>query len=259
MIDLSLVLSLFIVIVGTLIVLRVVPPVGFDRQRISEAASTPLLVGFVASRAVFLLFDDPGSLTRFRDIMVFRSGLEFWAGLVVAVSFCVWQNRRAPEGPLNLLAAGVPYLLVGLAFYEGACLLRDGCLGPTSSAGITPYGLTQPMIPVGLVVALAFMVSAWLLRRNQTMSSFAKLSVALAVVGGVRALASWYLPAIGSSRVGMESIVAFLVGMLAWAISLQTSKQSSAAIPVLNRAEDQPSGDGETFIKRAADFQKLIK
>lgn len=258
MIDLSLLLSMLTVIAGTLLALRLVPPFGFDRQKISEAASTPVIVGLVASRVVFLLFDNPASLSRIRDILVFRSGLEFWAGILFAVGFCCWQNRRTPEGLTVLLSAGVPYVLVGLAFYEGACLLRDGCLGPTSSVGLTPYGLTRPMIPVGLFVAAAFLVSAWLLRRNHTMNAVTKLSVSLAVLGGVRALASRYLPAFGSSRVGLESFVAFLAGVLAFAVSLKMSRKDRAPLPAIDRSND-PAVVTEANINHVASFQKRIK
>lgn len=251
-------MSMLAVIAGTLLALGVVPPFGFDRQRISEAASTPVIVGFVVSRVVFLLFDNPGSLTRIRDILVFRSGLEFWAGVLFAVGFCCWQNRRAPERLTVLLAAGVPYALVGLAFYEGACLLRDGCLGPTSSVGLTPYGLTRPMIPVGLFVAAAFLVSAWLLRRNHTMNAVTKLSASLAVLGGVRALASRYLPAFGSSRVGLESFVAFFIGVSASAVSLQKSRKERAARPAVDRSDD-PAVVTDANMNQVASFQKRFK
>ncbi len=216
--DTSLLISVIAVIVGLQLTLRLFPPIGFDRHQLSEAASTPVLVGFVAARLVFVLLDDPQTFTRLNDVLVFRSGLEFWPGALVTVLVLSWQNRRIVGGLGPFMAACVPYGLVGLAIYEAACLLRDGCLGPTANFGFTPYGLEQPMYPVGLLVAMAFCAAAWLLRRKMEWPWLPKLLISVAILGGIRTVASWFLPAIGTSRVELESTTVLVLATIGFGI-----------------------------------------
>ena len=213
--DVGLLLTMLIVIGGVQLVLRAAPPTAVDRGLLVELVSTPLIVGLIAARLVFVLLDHPASVFRLRDLMVVRSGMEFWAGVVVALAWLAARAQRSGgrAEALVKLAAAVPYLLIGVALYESSCLVRDGCLGPVAGVGLVPRGLDSTMVPVGLLAAGALGLTAVVLRRG-TLEAEQTVLCAFVVLGGVRLVASWFLPAFGPSRVERESALAFILSLV---------------------------------------------
>ena len=213
--DVGLLLTLLIVVGGVQLALRAVPPTAVDRAQLVEQFSTPVIVGVIGARLVFVLLDHPASVFRIRDLMVVRAGMEFWAGVVVALAWVVVKARRSPgrAEAVVKLAAAVPYLLIGVALYEASCLVRDGCLGPVASVGLVPRGLDSTMVPVGLLVAGALGFAAIVLRRAWMLEVEQTALCAFVVLGGVRLVASWFLPAFGPSRVERESALVFILSL----------------------------------------------
>lgn len=191
------------------------------------AAAVGLLVGRLSAVAL----DDPGSLTRLSSLLVIRSGVEFWPGLVAAMAWLGLGARREGTAPWLRIAALAPAALVGWAGYEATCLVRGGCPGPPTTIGLRPEGLTSTVFPVGLVVAGAGVVAALLLRRMSSSESTAP-AVALtsvALVGTIRSVASIWLPhvGVGLTRQHRSSIVMTVLALAGLGIvRLRTGRQS---------------------------------
>ena len=231
--DVGLLLTVLIVLGGTQLVLRIAPPTAFDRSQLVELFSTPLVVGLIAARVVFVLLDHPASVFRIRDLMVVRSGVEFWAGVVVAMVWVAVKGRRSPgrADAVVKLAAAVPYLLVGVALYEASCLVRDGCLGPVASVGLVPNGLGSRMVPVGLLVAGALGLAAVVLHRAWMLEAEQTVLLAFVVLGGVRLVASWFLPDFGPSRVERESALALVLSVCGLIVYVARRRLARKAVP----------------------------
>ena len=231
--DVGLLLTVMIVLGGTQLVLRIAPPTAFDRSQLVELLATPLVVGFIAARVVFVLLDHPASVFRIRDLMVVRAGMEFWAGAVVAMVWVAVKGRRSPgrADAVVKLAAAVPYLLVGVALYEASCLVRDGCLGPVASVGLIPRGLSSTMVPVGLLVAGALGLAALVLHRAWTLEAEQTVFLAFVVLSGVRLVASWFLPDFGPSRVERESALALILSVSGLSVFAARRRFARKAVP----------------------------
>lgn len=215
MIDVGLLLTVLIMLGGVQLALRIFPPTAADRSAVVQLVSTPLFVGFIASRVVFVLVDHPASVFRVRDLMVFRAGVEFWAGVVVALSLVLFRVRQSADrvGAMVAFAAATPFLLFSVALFEGSCIVRDGCLGPVSSVGLKPSGLDTTMLPIGIIVALALLASALVLRQAWTLKPEQTVMAALVIISAVRLVASQFLPAFGPSRAEKESAVVLVISL----------------------------------------------
>ena len=247
--DVGLLLTVLIVVGGTQLVLRIAPPTGFDRSQLVEFFSTPVVVGLLAARVVFVLLDHPASVFLIRDLLVVRAGVEFWAGVVVAMVWVAVKGRRSPgrAGAVFKLAAAVPYLLVGVALYEASCLVRDGCLGPVANVGLVPNGLGSRMVPVGLLVAGALGLAAVVLHRAWTLEAEQTVLLAFVVLGGVRLVASWFLPDFGPSRVERESALALLLsvgGLIVFAARRRLASKADPDAETIERRTDVASDQG---------------
>ena len=173
------------------------PPVGFVDAVLGAAAA-----GLVAGRLSTLALDDPRSLGRVADMLVIRSGVEFWPGVVVAVAVAAWSGRRAGVPPVARLAALAPLAMVGYAAFEGSCVFRDGCYGPVSPFGLRPTGLSTTMLPIGILTAVAVIGGAALLHHRGIRAGGAPAVIVLGavlVVASVRAVASFWLPTVGDA------------------------------------------------------------
>jgi hypothetical protein len=168
----------------------------------------PAMAGLVVGRIVAVGLDDPSSLGRLPDLLIIRSGVEFWPGVAAAVAVLAWSARRDEIGVMGRLADVAPLALLGYASYEAACPVRDGCFGPASPVGLTPPGLTTTMVPVGILMGAVVAVGAILLRRAVTDPAVATVG-AVFVVAAVRAAGSFWLPHVGQglTRQHLTSIV----------------------------------------------------
>lgn len=245
--DVGLLLTLLIVLGGVQLTLRALPPTAVDRAQVVELVSTGLIFGLIAARVVFVLLDHPASVFRLRDLMVVRSGAEFWAGAFVSLAWVLVRVRRAVDrvGAMVTLAAAMPYLLIGVALYEASCLVRDGCLGPVAGVGLKPNGLGSTMVPVGVLVAGVLGVAALVLRQAWTLEAEQTVLGAFAVLGGVRLVASWFLPAFGPSRVEGESALVFVVSFSALVVRAVRRRRARRAAFEPDSGSDQKAVDND--------------
>ena len=181
-------------------------PVGF-----LDVALAPAFAGLAVGRLTTLALDDPSSIGSVSDMLIIRSGVEFWPGVAAAVGVLVWLAVRDGVAPLVRLVDLAPLAMIGYAMYEAACLFRDGCFGPDSSLGLRPPGLSTTMLPVGLLMALAVVAAAIVTRRVRDRGDDPLLVLlgAGVAVAAVRTVGSVWLPHVGDglTRQHMTSIV----------------------------------------------------
>lgn len=197
MIDFGLVVSL-IAAIGAPALLALRWAHGDGRSNFLDDVTAPLLVGLVVGRLVTLALDDPNSIGSLSDMLVIRSGVEFWPGVAAAAGVVAWQAQRADRSPLVQLAALAPFALIGYAAYEATCVFRDGCLGPVAPVGLRPPGLQATMLPVGWLVAAATLAGAAFVRGMRDRARpVVSVATSVAVVAAVRSLGSVWLPHVG--------------------------------------------------------------
>ncbi|MBI5089960.1 MAG: hypothetical protein HZB15_14150 [Actinobacteria bacterium] len=219
MIDIGLLASIAIVLTVPTIFLEPWPADAVNTG-VLDISLGALFIGLAVGRVVALAIDDPGSLTSVSDLIIIRSGVEFWPGVLAGLAWLAIQAIRSKVPVAVRLAALVPAGLVAWACYEATCLLRDGCPGPVSSVGIRPDGLATRMFPVGIAVAIAAVGIAVALDRfhRRGLASHHVVMLALLAVAAIRAVASIWLPHIGDglTRQHRESIIvaALAVGLL---------------------------------------------
>lgn len=179
-----------------------------------------LMIGLVVGRLTAVLIDDPSSIGSINDLLIVRSGVEFWAGVGAGTAWIAWRARREGVAPRHRLAALTAPALVGWACYEATCLLRDGCPGPVSPFGLHPAGLVERMFPVGLAMAGGAGLAAWGTRRlhRRGMPDGQVVVLAVLSVAAIRATASFWLPHVGDglTRQHKESLAiaaACIVGL----------------------------------------------
>ncbi len=219
MIDFGLLLSAIIAIgVPALLAPRWGVVANGDSPSFIDRALGPLLLGLLVARLSAMALDEPGSLGRITDMIIIRSGVEFWPGVLAAGALVFYSARRAGAPAPAQLAAMVPLAIVGAAGYEATCVVRDGCYGPTSPIGLRPPGVATTMVPVGWLMALALVGAALALRRwAQTRDALRIIVAGVLVVAAVRGIGSFWLPHIGDglSRPHWTSIVvAVLAGLV---------------------------------------------
>lgn len=181
----------------------------------------PAALGLLVGRVAALLIDDRRALLRLSDVLVIRSGVEFWPALGAAVAWSVWRAHRDGVRPAVRLAELAPLGMVGYATYEAGCVWRDGCFGPKSPLGLRPDGITSRMLPIGILVAASVVVLALVLRFVASrISSLELLLGAVGAVAGVRAVASFWLPHLGDgiTRQHRSSIAIAFVATVALAM-----------------------------------------
>ncbi|MDW3178649.1 MAG: hypothetical protein R8J94_14760 [Acidimicrobiia bacterium] len=171
----------------------------------------PAFAGLAVGRLTTLALDDPNSIGSLSDMLIIRSGVEFWPGVAAAAVVVLWAERRAGLPHLSHPAALVPLAMVGYAAYEAACIFRDGCFGPDSEIGLQPPGVSSRMFPMGWLMAAALIVAAVAVRAlaSRVRSRSVVVAAATFAVAGVRAIASIWLPHVGDglTRQHVTSIV----------------------------------------------------
>lgn len=195
-----------------------------------DVAVGPAFAALVVGRLTTLALDDPNSIGSISDMIIIRSGVEFWAGAAAAVALVAWDARRSETEPLVRLVDLAPLAMVAYAAYEAACIFRDGCLGPESPIGLRPPGLTTPMVPVGWFMALAVAAAAIAVHRLAT-QGLDRLIVALsavASVASVRAVGSIWLPHVGDGLTRQhETSIAITLLVAAGLVTRGISRQRS--------------------------------
>lgn len=235
MIDFGLVVSLLAAIGLPTMLARRWAPADQRESTFLDDITGPLVVGLVTGRLVTLALDDPTSLGSVSDMLVIRSGVEFWPGVAAAVLFVAWSEHRAGRSPVGRLAEIAPLAMVGYATYEAACVFRDGCLGPVSPVGLRPPGVRVAMLPIGWAMSGATMVGAVAVRRLAGRHRpLAVVAVAACWVAVVRSVGSVWLPHLGDAMTRQHrSSIAVLVlsGVVAVAASRRYTTTPPTAAP----------------------------
>jgi hypothetical protein len=179
-----------------------------------DVAIAPAFAGLAAGRLVAVTIDDPTALSSVSDLLIVRSGVEFWPGVAAAAVVAAWSAHRSAVSAVSRLGELAPLALVGYAGYEAACLVRDGCFGPDTAIGLSPPGTATTMLPIGVLAAAVVAVGAAVLHREQQRRTpSAILAGGFVVVAAVRSIGSVWLPHIGAgpTRQQWSSIVVALV------------------------------------------------
>lgn len=198
MIDLGLLATMAIVVILPTTFVRPWPESAAEAGVI-DVAGGALLLGILIGRLATVALDDPGSLTNLRDLLIIRSGVEFWPGVAAGIAWIAFHSKKEGVSPARRLAAISATSLVAWACFEFTCLLRDGCPGPRSSLGLRPDGLVERMFPVGLLVAAAAVTAAFVIRRlhRKGMPDAQVVVLSLFAIAIIRSVASIWLPRIG--------------------------------------------------------------
>lgn len=198
MIDLGLLATIVIVLIVSTVFVS--PwPTSAAASGVFDVAIGALFVGLAVGRLTAVALDDPGSLTSISDLMIIRSGVEFWPGVAAGVTWVALRSRHDQVAATQRLAAITAPAIVAWASYEATCLVRDGCPGPLSDIGLRPDGLVERMFPIGLVVAAAGVGAAVVGRRwhQRSMPDDEVFVMAVLMVSLIRSVASIWLPHIG--------------------------------------------------------------
>jgi hypothetical protein len=169
-------------------------PVGF-----LDLALGPAFAGLAVGRITTLALDDPSSIGSISDMLIIRSGVEFWPGVAAAIAAVMMSAHLGLVSPSRRIAELAPLAMVGYAGYEAGCIFRDGCFGPDSAVGLRPPGLSTTMLPIGWFMAAVVAVAAVGVHRLRTRgnSTFVVVLAAGFVVASVRTVGSIWLPHIG--------------------------------------------------------------
>lgn len=219
MIDVGLLASIAIVLIVPAVFVR--PwPASAATSGLIDVSTGALLVGLAVGRLTAVAIDDPRSLTNLSDLMIIRSGVEFWPGVAAGLVWIALRARHHDVSPARRLAAITAPALVAWACYEATCVLRDGCPGPLSSIGLRPDGLVERMFPIGLVVAAAAGGAAAVGRRwhRGGMPDVEVVVLAVLAVATIRSIASIWLPHIGNglTRQHQTSIAVGVIALIAF-------------------------------------------
>lgn len=219
MIDLGLLASILVAAAAPWVVAKFVRA-RHRRNVDGDTLTSSALIGLVAARLAFVVLDDPAAFGRLGDLLIIRSGVEFWPGLAAGAVFLALRARRSGVPIPVSLSVGAPLFLVGYGGYEATCALREGCFGPSSPVGLTPLGFGAAVFPVGWAVAAVTVGAGLALRRLDLPDARIPL-LALLVVAAARAIAGFHLPRVGSglTRAHLESLWLVAVSMVAlWGV-----------------------------------------
>ena len=105
-----------------------------DGERVDflDIVMVPALIGLVVGRITTLALDDPNSIGSVSDMVIIRSGVEFWPGVVAASAAVAWTARRNGYPPMAMLARIGPLAMIGSGYpLNRTC--PGSCPGPRSS------------------------------------------------------------------------------------------------------------------------------
>lgn len=229
MADVGLLVSIGLIVIIVSVFVRPWPPDAIAGG-VVDTAMGAALIGLVVGRVAAVALDDPGALTKLNDLLIIRSGVEFWPGVAAGLAWLLIRVRRKHIRPWNQLAALAPGGLVAWAVYEATCVVRGGCPGPVSAVGLHPDGLTRGVFPIGLAVGAVAGACAVLLgvAQRRGLSSRRVVIAAITAVAAIRSVASLWLPHIGSgfTRQHRTSLVVAIAGFGALSADLLASRRA---------------------------------
>lgn len=193
-----------------------------------------LVIGVVVGRITSIAVDDPRSLTSLGDLLIVRSGVEFWPGVAAGLVWLVVCARRESVIPSVRLAALSPPALVSWACYELTCVIREGCPGPRLAFGLRPDGLVERVFPVGIFVGGLGVAAALTIRRchRRGMSATQVVVTSLTTLAVIRSVASIWLPHIGDqlTRQHVTSLAVAGAGFITSAVLQFSRRRGSEAL-----------------------------
>ncbi|QXC60640.1 hypothetical protein KSP35_20325 [Aquihabitans sp. G128] len=235
MMDFGLLMSVIVALAVPAALARRRPLLGFEEgESVIDVFVVPGAVGLLVGRLVTLALDDPRSIGGLSDMLVIRSGVEFWPAVLSAALVVAWQSRRAGVQALTRLAGLAPWAMVGYASYEAACIFRDGCFGPVGSLGLKPDGMDQRMFPIGLALGVAVASAAafvtWVHRLGWP--PLAIVASATALVALARSWASIWLPRVGEAmtRQQRSSIVVAILAATACLVEVWLQRHQRTSV-----------------------------
>jgi hypothetical protein len=203
-------------------------PVGF-----LDVALGPAFAGLAVGRLSALALDDPSAIGSVSDMLIIRSGVEFWPGVAAAIGMLMLSSYWGLMPPFGRVADVAPLAMVGYAAYEAACVFRDGCFGPHSSFGLRPPGVSTTMLPIGWLMAAAVAAAAVGVRQLSKRGARPSVIVlsAFAAVAAVRAVGSIWLPHVGEglTRQHITSIGVAAASTLSLGVIVATQQHRSAS------------------------------
>lgn len=204
-------------------------PVGF-----LDVALGPAFAGLAVGRLVTLALDDPNSIGSISDMLIIRSGVEFWPGVAAALAASIVSANLGLVSISRRIADLAPLAMIGYAGYEAACIFRDGCFGPASPIGLRPPGLSTTMVPIGWLMAAAVAAAAVgvhaLVPRRHPPELI--VGVAALTIATVRAVGSIWLPHVGDglTRQHLTSITIAAIATGGWLA--RTSLRPPGRVPL---------------------------
>ena len=232
MIDVGLLASMAVVLIVPSVFVRAWPE-SAAAAGFFDVAIGALVIGIAVGRLAAMAIDGAGSLTNISDLLIIRSGVEFWPGAAAGLAWVAVGARRDHVSPAERLAAITAPALVAWACYEATCLLRDGCPGPVSSVGLRPTGLVQRMFPISLGVAVAAVGAAALVRRwhRRGLPDLQVIAATLIALATIRSVSSIWLPHIGDglTRQHRTSIAVAVIASIGF-VALRLRGQPSATM-----------------------------
>lgn len=234
MIDYGLLMSIILALAAPSAMMRYRQPNSYETPvSAMDVMAAPGFLGVVVGRLVTLSIDDPRAIGKLSDMLVVRSGVEFWPAVAGVVA---WTGYRDHVSPMARVAALTPYGLVGYGAYEAACIFRDGCFGPASPVGLKPDGASVTMLPIGLLMGLAAVGAAGLVVRQgqKAWPPGAIVASAVPLAAMIRSVGSIWLPRVGGelTRQHRTSIAITALAGLATAAELVRSRRQRP-VPVL--------------------------
>jgi len=243
-IDFSLLISGVLALGAFGIAVRVARPRALDRRGLLDVALGGAVIGVLVARVAALLLEDPRGLLAPRDVLLIRGGVEFWPGVVAAAGGFLFLTRGDTAPAATRLADVAPAAVAAYAAYEGACVVRGGCFGPTAALGLRPPGLSTPMVPVGIAAAAALFGLAVVVRRMVAHRAAVAVVAAIGGVAAVRGVAGFGLPHIGDGLTRPHvSSLAVAVGAAAAAIVLGRTPTPSSSSPAFSTTTASPIVD----------------
>ena len=102
MIDYGLLMSVIVTLAASSLAMRLRPPRTYNSPVSAlDIMLLPGLVGLVVGRLSTLAIDDPRAIGQVSDMLVIRSGVEFWPGVAAAAIVIAWSGHRAQVSPIE--------------------------------------------------------------------------------------------------------------------------------------------------------------
>ena len=242
MIDLRFAASALLAAVVPFLIARRAARHDEDVDYVLDVGFSAVVAGLVVARVVAVALDDPTGLGDLKSMLSVRGGVELWAGAAAGTAVVALRATRSGRSVWTVLACGAPLALWAYATWEAGCALRDGCFGPASPVGLVPPGLTQRVLPLGLLMAATVAgvgAAAWRWRHRAPMHAVVGSVAGFAIV---RAVASFWLPALGDglTRPHRESLVVAVLAVFAFVGTCLRHPLAAVAPPTQPLAPPDP-------------------